>query len=194
LLLYFWLPESISAGPRWLVPALELVLVVPLTVYAPYRHAEEQRIARAASLFLLGVVIVADGISLLFLINAVVTGGLNDGGELVRSGAVIWLSMVIGFGLLFWELDSGGPAARARPDPAEPDFLFPQMGTHEIGQQDWMPRFFDYLYVSFTNSTAFSPTDTLPLTQRAKLLMLIEAMSAITTVVMVVGRAVNVLK
>jgi hypothetical protein len=194
VLLYFWLPESISAGPRWLVPVMELALVVPLTLVAPYRHREEQRVSRWFSLALLGIVITTDGISLGLLIHSVLTGGLEDGGQLIRSGAVIWLTMVVAFGLTYWELDRGGPAVRGHSDAGPPDFLFPQTGTHEIEQQDWEPRFFDYLYVSFTNSTAFSPTDTLPLTPRAKLLMMLQALAAITTVVMVVGRAVNVLK
>jgi hypothetical protein len=193
VLLYIWLPESISAGPRWLVPALELAVVVPLTVVAPYRHPAEQRIVRTASLGLLGIAITADGVSLGLLVHSVLTGGLQNGGQLLRSGAVIWLTLVVAFGLLYWELDGGGPARRARAGDRDPDFLFPQLGTHELGQQDWSPRFVDYLFVSFTNSTAFSPTDTLPLTERAKLLMMAEALAAITTVVMVVGRAVNVL-
>ena len=186
LLLYFLLPESVSFGPRWLIPALEAVLVVPLTIVAPRRDSEEQRVIRFASLVLLGVVLLGVMASLVLLVHAVLSGELKSGGELIRSGAVLWLTMVIGFGLLYWELDRGGPAVR-------PDFLFPQMGTHELGQQDWVPTFVDYLFLSFTNSTAFSPTDTLPLTPRAKLLMMFEAIAAITIVVMVVGRAVNVL-
>jgi hypothetical protein len=193
LLLYVALPESVSFGPQWLIPALEAALVIPLTIVAPRRHSEEQRVVRLASLILLGIVLAGLGASLVLLIHAVLSGELKSGGELIRSGAALWLTLVIGFGLLYWELDRGGPAVRGQAGDGAPDFLFPQMGTHEIGQQDWLPRFVDYLFLSFTNSTAFSPTDTLPLTARAKLLMMTEAMGAITIVVMVVGRAVNVL-
>jgi hypothetical protein len=193
LLLYFLLPESISFGPRWLIPALEAALVVPLTIVAPRRDSEEQRIIRIASLVLLGVVLFGVMASLVLLVHAVVSGELKSGGALIRSGAALWMTMVIGFGLLYWELDRGGPALRGQPDDGRPDFLFPQMGTHELGQQDWLPTFVDYLFLSFTNSTAFSPTDTLPLTSRAKLLMMVEALAGITIVVMVLGRAVNIL-
>ncbi|HEY7282389.1 MAG TPA: hypothetical protein VID47_12435 [Actinomycetota bacterium] len=193
LLLYFLLPESISFGPRWLIPALEAVVVIPLTIVAPRRDSEEQRVARMASLILLGIVLAGVGASLILLVRGVIAGELKTGGPLIRSGAVLWLNTVVGFGLLYWELDRGGPAVRGQPGDGRPDFLFPQMGTHEIGQQDWVPTFVDYLFLSFTDSTAFSPTDTLPLTSRAKLLMMLEALAAISIVVMVVGRAVNVL-
>jgi hypothetical protein len=180
-------------GPRWLIPALEAVLVIPLTIVAPRRDSEEQRVVRIASLILLGVVLFGVLASLVLLVHAVIAGELKSGGPLIRSGAVLWMTMVIGFGLLYWELDRGGPAVRGQPSDGAPDFLFPQMGTHELGQQDWLPTFVDYLFLSFTNSTAFSPTDTLPLTSRAKLLMMLEALAGITIVVMILGRAVNVL-
>jgi len=193
LIVYFQLPESVSLGPRWLIPALEAALVIPLTIAAPYRHRAEDRLARMISLVLLAVVIGAVLASLVLLVREVLSGGSLDGGALVGAGVAIWIAMVIGFGLLFWEMDRGGPGIRGHQDEGSPDFMFPQMSTHELGQQDWLPRFLDYGYLSFTNSTAFSPTDTLPLTQRAKALMMVEASGAITIALMVVGRAVNVL-
>ncbi|HXJ62851.1 MAG TPA: hypothetical protein VNN79_03770 [Actinomycetota bacterium] len=193
LIVYFQLPESVSLGPRWLIPALEAVLVIPLTIAAPFRHRAEDRVARMVSLVLLGVVNGAVLVSLGLLVHEVLTGGNLTGESLVGAGVAIWIAMVIGFGLTYWEMDRGGPAIRGREDEGSPDFMFPQMSTHELGQQDWQPRFLDYAYLSFTNSTAFSPTDTLPLTQRAKALMMIEAGGAITIALMVVGRAVNVL-
>src|SRR5262249_8627017 len=192
-LVYLQLPEALSAGPRWLVPALEVALVVPLTIAAPYRHRAEQRMARVLSIVLLGVVTGAVFVSLGLLVRQVLTGAEMSGGTLVGSGVAIWVSMVIGFALMFWELDRGGPGIRGHSDEGNPDFQFPQMASHELGQADWLPRFLDYGYLSFTNSTAFSPTDTLPLTGRAKGLMMLEAVGAITVVVMIVGRAVNVL-
>jgi hypothetical protein len=98
------------------------------------------------------------------------------------------------FALWYWEVDRGGPTIRGHADQRDPDLLFPQMATHELGQSGWMPGFVDYLYLSFTNATAFSPTDTMPLSVRANLPMMVEALASITTVVMVAGRAVNILK
>jgi hypothetical protein len=107
---------------------------------------------------------------------------------------VLWVTNVLLFGLWYWELDRGGPVARAMNPGAKPDFLFPQMTLPpEHAPRNWMPGLIDYLYVSFTNATAFSPTDTMPLTQIAKLLMSIQALAALLTIGLVVARAVNIL-
>ena len=177
-----------------MIPALEGALLIPLTVRAPYRHREEVRLVGSASLLLIALVNLANVASLGLLVHVVLTGGVVTGGQLVFSGIQIWLTLILVFALWYWEVDRGGPTIRGHADQRSPDFLFPQMATHELGQTDWMPGFVDYLYLSFTNATAFSPTDTLPLTSRAKVLMLIEALASITTVVMVAGRAVNILK
>jgi hypothetical protein len=194
LVLYMTLPGTLTIGPGWVIPALEAALLIPLTVRAPYRHREEVRLIRFASLLLIALLTLAVVASLGLLVNLVLSGDAVTGRQLVFSGIQIWLTLIIVFALWFWEVDRGGPGVRGETDQAEPDFLFPQMGTHELGQAQWNPSFVDYLYVSFTNAMAFSPTDTLPLTVRAKSLMLIEALSSIATVVMVAGRAVNILK
>jgi hypothetical protein len=194
LLLYMTLPGKLTIGPGWLIPALEGALLIPLTVRAPYRHREEVRLVRFASLLLIALVNLANVGSLALLVRAVLSGGAVTGRQLILSGVQIWLTLILVFALWFWEVDRGGPTLRGHPDQREPDLLFPQMATHELGQTDWMPGFVDYLYLSFTNATAFSPTDTMPLTSRAKALMLSEALASITTVVMVAGRAVNILK
>ena len=194
LVLYMTLPGTLTIGPGWVIPALEAALLIPLTVRAPYRHREEVRLIRLASLLLIALLTLAVVASLVLLVNLVLSGDAVTGRQLVFSGIQIWLTLILVFALWFWEVDRGGPGIRGETDQADPDFLFPQMGTHELGQAHWNPGFVDYLYVSFTNATAFSPTDTLPLTVRAKLLMLIEALSSISTVVMVAGRAVNILK
>ncbi len=188
------LPEKLTIGPGWVIPALEGALLIPLTVRAPYRHREEVRLVRFASLLLIGLVNLANVVSLALLVHVVLTGGSVTGRQLVFSGIQIWLTLILVFALWYWEVDRGGPTIRGHVDQRSPDFLFPQMATHELGQTDWMPGFVDYLYLSFTNATAFSPTDTMPLTSRAKALMLIEALASITTVVMVAGRAVNILR
>lgn len=194
LVLYMTLPGTLTIGPGWVIPALEAALLIPLTVRAPYRHREEVRLIRLASLLLIALVNLAVVASLVLLVNLVLSGDPVTGRQLIFSGIQIWFTLILVFALWFWEVDRGGPGIRGGTDQADPDFLFPQMGTHELGQPDWIPSFMDYLYLSFTNATAFSPTDTLPLTVRAKLLMLIEALASITTIVMVAGRAVNILK
>ena len=194
LVLYMALPGTLTLGPGWVIPVLEGALVIPLTVTAPYRHGEEARLIRVASLLLIALVNLATVVSLALLVHTILSGESVSGRTLIFSGIQIWLTLILVFALWYWELDRGGPAVRGNADERTPDFLFPQMATHELGQTDWMPAFLDYLYVAFTNATAFSPTDTMPLTPRAKLLMLIEAFASITTVVMVAGRAVNILK
>jgi uncharacterized membrane protein len=193
LLLYVTLPRSFTVGPGWVIPALDVALLIPLTVRAPYRRREEARLVRLASLLLIALVTLANVASLVLLMRVVLSGGGVTGRELVFSGIQIWLTLILVFALWYWEVDRGGPTIRGHPDQREPDFLYPQMAAHALGQSQWMPKFVDYLYLSFTNATAFSPTDTMPLTPRAKLLMLIEALVSITTVVMVAGRAVNIL-
>src|SRR5688572_10556186 len=194
LLLYMTLPGKLTIGPGWVIPILEGALLIPLTVRAPYRHREEVRLVRFASLLLIALVNLANVGSLALLVHAVLSGGAVSGRQLIFSGIQIWLTLILVFALWFWEVDRGGPTIRGHADQREPDLLFPQMATHELGQTDWIPGFVDYLCMSFTNATAFSPTDTMPLTSRAKVLMLIEALASITTVVMVAGRAVNILK
>lgn len=188
------LPGKLTIGPGWVIPALEGALLIPLTVRAPYRHREEVRLVRLASLLLIALVNLANVASLVLLVRAVLSGGAVSGRQLVFSGIQIWLTLILVFALWYWELDRGGPALRGHTDQRNPDLLFPQMAAHELGQTNWMPGFVDYLYLSFTDATAFSPTDTMPLTSRAKVLMMIEALASITTVVIVAGRAVNILK
>ena len=194
LLLYMTLPGKLTIEPDWIIPALVGGLLIALTVTAPYRHRGEVRLVRFASLLLIALVTIANVASLALLVREVLSGGAVSGRQLIFSGIQIWLTLILVFALWYWEVDRGGPTIRGHVDQRSPDLLFPQMATHELGQTDWMPGFVDYLYLSFTNATAFSPTDTMPLTSRAKLLMLIEALASITTVVMVAGRAVNILK
>ncbi|MEA2485958.1 MAG: hypothetical protein QOD46_1069 [Actinomycetota bacterium] len=194
LILYITLPERLTFGPGWMIPALEAALIIFLTVAAPSRHIEEARAVRLASLLLIVLVNVANLASLALLVHLVLSGGAASGRQLIFSGLQIWLTLVLVFALWYWEVDRGGPGLRGSKAERAPDFLFPQMATPELHQGSWMPNFLDYLYVAFTNATAFSPTDTMPLTSRAKALMLIESLAAITAIVMIAGRAVNILK
>jgi uncharacterized membrane protein len=194
LLLYVALPPQLTPlRPPWLVPALEALLLVPLALTGSDDRGLEPRLARAASITLIGVVSIVNLAVLDRLIELLLHGGRAGGRELVFSAIGIWLTNVLIFGLWYWELDRGGPAARTRPDHRQPDFLFPQMATPEAAPIGWTPSFVDYLYVSFTNSTAFSPTDTMPLTITAKALMLVQALASLLTVALVAARAVNIL-
>jgi hypothetical protein len=191
--LYITLPERYTLGPVWLLPVLELALLVPLSIAVPTRHAREAIVDRAASITLVALVSAANMASLVLLVDSLLHGVQRAGQELIFAAMQIWLTNVIVFGLWYWELDRGGPGARCRTSHREPDFLFPQMSTPAAAPQNWAPMFLDYLYVAFTNATAFSPTDTLPLTAWAKVLMAIQSLTSLLTVALVAGRAVNVL-
>ncbi len=118
---------------------------------------------------------------------------VSNGRELIGAGVLIWLTNFLIFSLWYWELDRGGPGRRAAGHDGPPDFLFPQMSDDRIEPLDWRPRFIDYLYVSLTNATAFSPTDTMPLTPMAKSMMGIQSVVSLVTVGLIVSRAVNIL-
>lgn len=193
LALYITLPERLTLGPSWLFPVLESILLVPLNVVWPHRRSDEPPAQRAASIVMIAVVNAANGLSLALLVLALIHGSQAGGGSLLLAAAQIWVTNILVFALWYWELDRGGPSARMRPNHREPDFLFPQMATPRSAPPGWTPGFVDYLFVAFTNATAFSPTDTLPLTSSAKLLMLAQAFASLLTVALVAGRAVNIL-
>jgi hypothetical protein len=149
---------------------------------------------RNAALTLLAVISVENAFALIALIGSLVGGHETSGGQLLLKGTTIWGTNVIAFGLWFWGIDQGGPVRRVEPNPPPADFRFPQQDNPEPGELDWRPLLFDYIYVSFTNSIAFSPTDTLPLTRRAKMLMLAEATLSAVAILLVAARAVNIFK
>ena len=191
--LYVTLPDSLQLGPRWLFPVLEGAILVPLTLVRPHRHAGEAGPTRIAAIVLIALANVGNVISLGLLLHHLIRGEHFDGRTLIFSAVQIYLTNVIIFGLWFWELDRGGPAARLGTESRYPDFLFPQMNAAGHAPANWRPAFLDYLYVSLTNATAFSPTDTMPLTSWAKVLMGIQSLASLLTVALVAGRAVNIL-
>ncbi len=193
LLLYISLPQRLTIGPLWVIPALELALLVPLSIASPRRVPGEGRLLQIAAMSLIGIVNIANVASLALLVKVLVTGTKVTGSHLLAGAVEIWLTNVIVFALWYWELDRGGPDDRARQQHKEPDFLFPQMVTPGCAEPDWSPKFLDYLYVSFTNASAFSPTDTLPLTGWAKVLMMVQALASLLTIALVAARAVNIL-
>lgn len=193
LLLYLALPSKLTVGPRWLLPSLEGMLLVGLAVSTPYRHHTQSPIPRRVSIGLVAVVTIANFTALGLLVHLLLEPNGAVGRDLVVSAGQIWLTNATVFGLWFWEIDRGGPHVRTRPDPQIPDFLFPQMDAPGLPFEDWRPSFPDYLYVSFTNASAFSPTDAMPLSVRAKALMLLESVASFLTVGLIAARAVNIL-
>jgi hypothetical protein len=181
--------------PRWLLPGLEVILMGWLTVINPIRLTRHTMIGRSLSLLLIAIISADNGISAVLLDSKLIRGTAGQqAGPLLASAAAIYITNVIAFGVWYWQFDRGGPFARAAAKSPYPDFLFPQMTQHHLARKDWQPNFFDYLYVSFTNATAFSPTDTMPLTRWAKGLMAVQSAVALSTTALVIARAVNILK
>jgi len=188
---------SLWGLPWWVWLVLvgpESVLLALLTWSPPRRRLVEMGLRRTASLALVAAVGLGNGLALVTLIGSLVTGEETNGGELLLKAIAIWATNIVVFGLWFWELDRGGPVRRADPDPPPPDFQFPQMDSAGRAVRGWSPRLVDYVYVSFTNSVAFSPTDAMPLTRRVKVLMLTEAGVSALTILLVAARAVNILE
>jgi hypothetical protein len=178
----------------WLVPVVpEIALLIPLAWDRPRQRLEQIGRRRTVALGLLAVVSLSNGLMLAALLGSLIAGNEQSGGELLLKGAAIWGTNVITFALSFWILDRGGPARRLEPDPPLPDFQFPQDENPQLAPPDWHSRLLDYLYLSFTNSIAFSPTDAMPLTRWAKLLMLLESAISAVTVLLVAARAINIL-
>ncbi len=187
------LPTRLTAGPRWLLPALEVALFVGLSLATPRQLESPHRTRRLFALTITAVVSAANTVSLVLLIHLLLSHHVSNGRALIISGTLIWLTNVFIFGLWYWEVDRGGPGLRAAGRDGLPDFLFPQMADERFSTPGWRPMFIDYLYVSFTNATAFSPTDTMPLSRQAKGLMALQSLVSLLIVGLVVSRAVNIL-
>jgi uncharacterized membrane protein len=204
LVAYALLPSALLFTPRLVTPALEVALLVALVAANPRRMTRETRWSRVVSMVLAAVVIVTNLVSLAMLVSELSGSGSGpSAGNLLLAAMQIWVTNVIGFGLLYWELDRGGPVARAkrRRDqlPAadwrfsqdENDDAVDEVSSTASRSSGWIPVFLDYLYLSVTNSSAFSPTDTMPLTSRAKALMAVEATAALLTSLVLVAKAVG---
>jgi hypothetical protein len=190
------LPAQYRLESRWLLAAGEVALLVAVTALNPHRIERPSLLVRTLGLTLLVLMSLANLDAVARLVYRLLTGTEgSDATALLLTGAAIWLVNVVIFALWYWEFDRGGPVTRATgTDPNFPDFLFAQMTTPEVAPPTWRPTFLDYLYLSFTNATAFSPTDTLPLARWAKLLMMLQSAVSLVTVALVIARAVNVLK
>jgi hypothetical protein len=189
------LPSHLVLGPRWLLPSLGGALVIAIFATQPGpRINRTSKALRMLSLAVIGTISVANGYSAYRLIDQLLRGGVTDATRLLLTGGAIWLTNVIAFALWYWEFDRRGPAARALAMHPYPDFQFPQMENPNLAPKDWEPFFVDYLYLSFTNALAFSPTDVMPLSRWAKLTMLAQSGVSVLLVLLVIARAVNILK
>jgi hypothetical protein len=193
LLLDLALPSKLTLGPRFLLPIVEGVLLLGLAIATPKPEFRHSLLRRQVAMGLIGLVSAVNLFSLVELVHYLLQGGHAAGRTLIGAGALLWGTNVLLFGLWYWELDRGGPARRMTVPDARPDFLFPQMTQKQVAREGWLPGLIDYLYVSFTNATAFSPTDTMPLTVTAKILMTVQSLASLVTVGLVVARAVNIL-
>ena len=182
-----WWVWLISVGP-------EIGLLVPLAWNRPRRQLEQLGHRRTVALALLGLISLANTLLLVALIASLVRGNERSGGQLLLKAVTVWGTNVIAFGLWYWAFDRGGPVRRLQDNPPSPDFQFPQMENPQLASPGWYPELIDYIYVSFTNSIAFSPTDAMPLSRRAKLLMLTESGISAVSVLLVAARAVNIFK
>ncbi len=198
--LYADLPTRFIAGSsagafgviRWVVPALTVLVLASLAAIRPWWKITRRHLVIGT----IAIVSAANSASIVLLIHLLINGAVTHNGatELLRAALHMWVVNVLLFGLWYWQLDGGGPVARPECLPAARDFLFPQQTEPALAESGWRPLFLDYLYVSFTNASAFSPTDTMPLSRWAKMLMLVQSAISLALAVMVVSRAVNILK
>ncbi|MDY7000012.1 MAG: hypothetical protein SW019_25780 [Actinomycetota bacterium] len=188
------IPKDYTLIPRWPLIVMEAILLVVMALTNPDRATRATRIGTYATFALLTAITVDNTASAVVLDIRILSGQVsNDAAGLLGSGAAIYLTNIVVFGIWFWKLDSGGPVARSRGERRYPDFMFPQMGNPELAPPDWRPAFVDYVYLSITNVMAFSPTDTMPLARWAKVMMSLQAMVALSTAALVIARAVGVL-
>ena len=205
LALYGTLPSSFLPGVRWVVLGIGVLLLIPLVAINPLRFNRQTRWSRILALGQTILLLVANQVALVQLVTQLVTGSKDDGPTLLLAALQVWVTNVIVYALLFWELDRGGPVLRTtdkRSDLPRADFRFPQDEDHDAVEEvanrssvksDWTASFVDYLYFSGSNSMAFSATDTMPLSHRAKGLMAAESFAGFVILALVIARAVSLL-
>jgi len=187
--IYLILPTHLQIIPGWMPLALEIILLSPLVFSALTRRRLHHMATRVITLIVLGLVtaMLASGVALLII----TLPGNTHAESLLQAAALLWATNVLVFSLWYWEIDGGGPLKRHLSGHKATDLMFPQQVDGNTS--GWVPLFFDYLFVAFTGATALSPTDTYPLTQRAKILMMIEALISVSIIILLAGRAVNIL-
>jgi len=188
------LPDTYLLGSRYIIPICEAILLLALLVTTPKLQEFRSLPRRVASLLLIAVTSLGNIYALAQVAHQLLQPGhIQDGRQLILAAINIYLTNIIIFALWYWEMDGGGPGQRHARKRYELDFSFPQQQNEEISHPMWKPTFVDYVYVSSTNAMAFSPTDTMPLTRRAKLLMLLQSAVSLIAIALVAARAVNIL-
>ena len=188
-------PDDVRLGPNWLLPVIVAALLVALIAGDPGKIDRRSAPLRALSLGLISVLVLNALWATVILTSHLINGGkeTNSADALLEAGAIVWVTNIIAFALLYWELDGGGAAERAHRAPAgKVDLAFPQQMNPSLAPAHWRPRFVDYLYLGFTNATAFSPTDAMPLAPWAKMTMALQALISLVILGLVISRAVNV--
>jgi hypothetical protein len=206
--LQFAVVNDLSVGPRWLAPVIELALLAPLSVATAWTQRKARRAANDAQLAAvdrvfhrvrwLAIALTALATIMNFgqlgkLVQAMLAGHAGSGPTLLLDAVNIWITNVVIFALWFWTIDRNGPAGVGADEECNGDFVFTQQQMHSIKFRGWTPGFVDYLFLAFTNATAFSPADTFPISQRAKLLMMAESATSLITIALVASRAVGIL-
>jgi len=191
------LPAQLRAGDaRWAFVVVLVVLLAVIVIGDPGRIDRDSTWLRALTGTLIGLISVVNASSAVRLVAGIIDGAMfsTDANILLASGGAIWITNIIAFGLWYWDLDRHGAAARARHAGHQPAFVFPEMTNAQYVRDDWYPKFIDYLHLSFTTATAFSPTDVSAIRPWAKLMMMTEEAISLVVAVLVVSRAVNILK
>jgi len=193
--LQFKVPTRFSLLGWWVLPVVEAVILVAIVIANPMRISGFSRALRRLGLTLIALASFANGWAASYLVVGLVRGTEGrDAESLLLVGGNIWLTNILIFSLWYWELDRGGPGARAQAMEPLPDFVFPQMTSPDLAHRDWEPAFGDYLYLAITNATAFSPTDTLPFSRWSKLTMGVQSLVSLSVGALIIARAVNILK
>jgi hypothetical protein len=190
------LPARFSVGPNWIVPAIEALLLVAVIVADRAGSGRRPAMVRALSLALIAVLVAeAAGVTVRLVVDLVEGGPeTNSATDLLSVGFGVWLYTILAFAFLYWALDGGGPDARLWAPPEYPHLAFPEQLNPVVAAPGWRPQFLDYLYLGFTNATAFSPTDVMPLARWAKTAMTMQAASSLAVLGLVIARAVNILQ
>ncbi len=193
IFLQYLLPSELSLPFQKMVCFVEALLLATVIFLGSTRISRHHFPSRAAGMILTTIMTLSNTGSAVKLIDQLINASITNAGRLLWSGGSIWLTNIVIFSLWYWDLDRGGPGARAQDLKEVPDFLFPQMSDEKYAAPGWHPTFFDYLYISVTNASAFSPTDAMPLGRWAKLLMMIQSLTSLLMVGLVIARAVNIL-
>jgi hypothetical protein len=184
------LPDVVTIGPTWLVPFIEIIGIPIVGVLYLVAGSHERIVTGTMTAFLIFLVLASVMNATLLLIN-LVNGFTESGAALLFAGFAVLAVNVLSFGLVYWWIDSGGPVARMSGDTTAQDFLFPQQGMDAM--ESWRPSLIDYLFTAYTNIIAFSPTDTMPLSHRVKVLFTIQSSTALVTIVVTLSRAINLI-